>query len=65
MEHLKTQKFENPTELIAYLNARSLVWKADKEEEKIYILDKSMARNKTREFSIVEDKDKKLFLQEM
>ena len=65
MEHLKTQKFENSTELIAYLNARNLVWKADKEEEKIYILDKSMARNKTREFAIVEDKDKKLFLQEM
>lgn len=62
---LKEKKFNNSTELVKFLN-KNFVWKADKKTERLYILDKSNPeRQKSREYKIIETKDKQLCLSEV
>ena len=64
-ETLKDRTFENQAQLIAFLNG-NYVWKADKQTESIYILDKSNPdRNYSREYKVKENKDKRLYLNEV
>ena len=62
---LKDLKFDTQTQLVGFLN-RHFVWKADKETERLYILDKSNPeRQRSREYEIKETKSKKLYLSEI
>lgn len=61
---LKDKKFENTTELVAFLK-ENFVWKIDPEIEHIYILDKSGSRNVSKEFEIKETKSGNLYLSEV
>ena len=62
---LKDLKFDTQTQLVGFLN-RHFVWKADKETERLYILDKSNPeRQRSREYEIKETKSKKLYLSEV
>lgn len=65
VNQLKERKFDNSTELVKFLN-KHFTWKADKDTESIYIIDKSNPdRNRSREYKIAENKDKKLYLSEV
>ena len=62
---LKDLKFENNTQLVGFLN-KHFTWKADKETERVYILDKSNPdRNRSREYEIKETKSGNLYLSEV
>ena len=62
---LKDLKFDTQTQLVGFLN-KHFVWKADKETERLYILDKSNPeRQRSREYEIKETKSKKLYLSEV
>jgi c-di-AMP phosphodiesterase-like protein len=62
---LKDLKFENSTQLVGFLN-KHFVWKADKETEHLYILDKSNPeRQRSREYEIKETKSGNLYLSEI
>ena len=62
---LKDLKFENNTQLVGFLN-KHFTWKADKETEKLYILDKSNPeRQRSREYEIKETKSGYLYLSEI
>lgn len=63
---LKDKKFNNSTELVACLINNNFVWRADKETEHLYILDKTNPeRHLSKEFAIKEDKDGKLVLEKV
>jgi hypothetical protein len=65
VQQIKDLKFENNTQLVGFLN-RHFVWKADKETERVYILDKSNPeRNRSREYEIKETKSGNLYLSEV
>lgn len=62
---LKELKFDTQTQLVGFLN-KHFVWKADKETEHIYLLDKSNPeRQRSREYEIKELKSGKLYLSEV
>ena len=62
---LKDLKFENNTQLVGFLN-KHFTWKADKETEHIYILDKSNPeRQVSKEYEIKETKSGNLYLSEI
>ena len=62
---LKDLKFDTQTQLVGFLN-KHFTWKADKETEHIYILDKSNPdRNRSREYEIKETKSGYLYLSEV
>lgn len=62
---LKELKFDTQTQLVGFLN-KHFVWKADKETEHIYLLDKSNPeRQRSREYEIKELKSGKLYLSEI
>ena len=62
---LKELKFDTQTQLVGFLN-KHFTWKADKETERIYILDKSNPeRQRSREYEIKELKSGKLYLREI
>ena len=62
---LKDLKFENNTQLVGFLN-KHFTWKADKETERLYILDKSNPeRQRSREYEIKETKSGYLYLSEV
>ena len=62
---LKDLKFENNTQLVGFLN-KHFVWKADKETQHLYILDKSNPeRQRSREYEIKETKSGNLYLSEI
>ena len=62
---LKDLKFESNTQLVGFLN-KHFVWKADKETEHLYILDKSNPeRQRSREYEIKETKSGYLYLSEI
>ena len=62
---LKDLKFNSQTQLVGFLN-KHFVWKADKETEHIYLLDKSNPeRQRSREYEIKELKSGKLYLSEI
>ena len=62
---LKDRNFNNQTQLVNFLN-QFFVWKADKETEKIYIIDKSNPERKvSREYEIKETKNGNLYLSEV
>ena len=62
---LKDLKFDTQTQLVGFLN-KHFVWKADKETQRLYILDKSNPeRQRSREYEIKETKSKKLYLSEI
>jgi len=62
---VKGRKFSNSTELIGFLQ-KNFVFKVDHESEHVYILDKSNPdRQMSKEFKVNEDKDKKLYLEEV
>lgn len=55
-------KFNNQTQLVGFLN-KHFTWKADKESERIYILDESNPdRNVSKEYEIKETKSGYLYL---
>lgn len=58
-------KFNNQTQLVGFLN-KHFTWKADKESERIYILDESNPdRNVSKEYEIKETKSGYLYLSEV
>lgn len=62
---LKDLKFDTQTQLVGFLN-KHFTWKADKQTEHIYILDKSNPdRNRSREYEIKETKSGNLYLSEI
>lgn len=62
---LKDLKFESNTQLVGYLN-NHFTWKADKDNERIYILDESNPdRNVSKEYEIKETKNGCLYLSEV
>lgn len=62
---LKDLKFNNQTELVGFLN-KHFVWKADKETERLYIIDKSNPeRNRSREYELKETNSGYLYLSEI
>lgn len=62
---LKDLKFESNTQLVGYLN-KHFTWKADKETQKVYILDESNPdRNVSKEYEIKETKSGNLYLSEV
>ena len=65
MKELKEKTFSTQTELVAFINKR-YVWKADKETNHIYIIDKSNPdRHVSREYEIKETKSGNLYLSEV
>ena len=62
---LKDLKFENTTQLVAYLQNSGLVWKADKNPERIYILDTTKTRNQSVEFVLEETQSGYVYLKEV
>ena len=65
VEILKELRFIDTTQLVAYLQKSGLTWKADKETERIYILDATKARNQSTEFEIKENKSGYFYLSEV
>ena len=62
---LKELKFDTQTQLVGFLN-KHFTWKADKETQHLYILDKSNPeRQRSREYEIKELKNGKLYLSEV
>ena len=62
---LKDLKFESNTQLVGYLN-KHFTWKADKDNERVYILDESNPdRNVSKEYEIKETKSGNLYLSEI
>lgn len=62
---LKDLIFDTQTQLVGFLN-KHFVWKADKETERLYILDKSNPeRQRSREYEIKETKSGNLYLSEV
>ena len=62
---LKDLKFNSQTQLVGFLN-NHFVWKADKETQRLYILDKSNPeRQRSREYEIKETKSGNLYLSEI
>jgi predicted amidophosphoribosyltransferase len=62
---LKDLKFASQTQLVGFLN-NHFVWKADKETQRLYILDKSNPeRQRSREYEIKETKSGYLYLSEI
>lgn len=62
---LKELKFDNTTQLVAYLQNSGLTFKVDKETERVYVLDKDKSRNQSTEFEIRESKSGYLYLGEI
>ena len=62
---LKDLKFNTQTQLVGFLN-KHFTWKADKETQRLYILDKSNPeRQRSREYEIKETKSGYLYLSEV